>query len=100
MVFVTCFEKLEKHKTGVPDLGGQRTFGYYADWPTAIKAMHINNCDIRECVYNYGLLEEIDEGLYSFCSKRIFFKWDEDKKGFYEIDEPEFVEHFTNFSIG
>ena len=32
--------------------------------------------------------------------KSQWFKWNEEKHGYFEIEEPECVKHFTNFAIG
>jgi len=78
-------------KNGWPDTGCQDDMGFYYKKEDAIEAMHENACDIRECVYNYGYVIEQMPGLYT-CpghESRIYFAWDEKKKGFFETEEPE-----------
>ena len=77
--------------SGFPDLGACSTVGFYHELENAIDAMHENGCDIRECVYNYGFVLKRRPGLYNLCGQyeRIYFKWDEDRQGFYEAEEPE-----------
>ena len=76
---------------GWPDTGCTADMGFYYDLEDAIEAMHMNACDIRECVYDYGYVITQYPGLYRFPSYmgRIYFKWDEERKGFYEAEEPE-----------
>lgn len=98
MYFVTCFQRYEQTRLGVPDIGCSRTFGYYNDRDTAIKMVELNNLDIQERVYTYAVIEFIPEGLYNLAEERIFFKWNEDEKKFVMI-EP-FVDHFGNYAFG
>ena len=78
---------------GFPDLGCTALMGFYYEKKDAIKAMHNNAADIRECVYNYGFVVKWRPGLYSSAGRedRIYFKWDDEKKGFYEADEPDLL---------
>lgn len=76
--------------SGFSDRGAEAAMGFYFKKEDAIEAMHKNVCDIRECVYNYGCIEEVAEGVYNAIpNTAIWFKWDEDKQGFYEIDTPQ-----------
>lgn len=98
MYFITCFQKYEIDELGWPDLGASRTFGYYNDRDVAIRMVELNNLDIRECLYDYAVIEHITEGLYNLAEERIFFKYNEDKKMF-EIIEP-FEDCFGNYAFG
>lgn len=98
MYFITCFQKYEQTKLGVPDIGSSRTFGYYHDRGVAIEMVKKNNCDIQERCYRYAVIEKIAEGLYNPAEERIFFEWNEDEKQF-EIIEP-FIDHCGNYAFG
>ena len=98
MYFITCFQRYEQTKYGVPDIGSARTFGYYNDRDVAIRMVELNNLDIRECLYDYAVIECIPEGLYCIAEERIFFKYNEDTRRF-EIIEP-FVDHYGNYTFG
>ena len=76
---------------GWPNIGTTVYVGFYHYIQNAIDAMHENRCDIRECVYNYGFVLTHKPGLYNPAGSydRIYFKWDEEKQGFYEAPEPE-----------
>ena len=84
-------------ENGFPDTGIQIDFGFYYKKQDAIDAMHENACDIRECVYDYGFVIEQREGLYEYPTRegRIYFKWDENRQGFYEAEEPEAMKYFA-----
>ena len=74
-----------------PQFGTTSTVGFYFDIEDAVEALHENSCDVRECVFNYAFVLARLPGLYDSVSveRRIFFSWDEEKKGFYETEEPE-----------
>lgn len=78
-------------KNGWPNTGCQADMGFYYDKQDAIDAMHENACDIRECVYDYGFVIEQMPGLYDAPGywRRIYFKWDNERGGFFEAEEPE-----------
>lgn len=100
MYFITCFQKYEQTKYGVPDIGDSRTFGYYPHKEWAIEDLHKNNLDMREAVYDYAVVEKIPMGLYQLAEETIYFKWDEEKQGFYEIDGADMQDCFGNYAFG
>lgn len=100
MYFITVFEKCESDKTGSPHLGFQRTWGYYSEYKTAARALNENWTDMREGVYDYALIENIEEGLSPCSLERQWFKWDDERKGYFEIEEPKCVKYFVNFAFG
>lgn len=77
--------------------GQQKDMGFYYDKQDAIDAMHENACDIRECLFDYGYVIEQHEGLYDCpgSEQRIYFKWDKDRKGFFEAKEPEAMKRLS-----
>ncbi len=80
--------------SGMPDTGTTDYPGFYYSLEDALHAMHENICDIRECVYDYGYVLRHLPGMYgnlAGSSDRIYFKWDEARKGYYEADEPELM---------
>jgi hypothetical protein len=99
MYFITCFSRYENIR-GVPDIGASRTFGYYPHRHWAIEDLHNNNTDLHECLYDYAVVEKIPMGLYPLAEERIFFKWDEAKQGFYEIDGADMQNGFGNYAFG
>lgn len=93
---VTMFRKFDK------DLGidGVRCMGYYKDFNVADECVKVNNLDIQERIYNYAVIEKVEEGFYPMSLRRWFYKFDHEKGRFYEIGEPICVKHMINFSIG
>lgn len=100
MYFITCFERYRKTELGWPDIGSNRTFGYYPNKEMAIEDLHTNNTDLHEYLYNYAVVEKIPMGLYPIAEETIYFKWDNEKQGFYEIDGTDMQDCFGNYAFG
>ena len=99
---MTCFAKLELDEHNHLHTGGSRTFGYYLNRDWAIEDMHRNNCDMWEYTYDYGVIEAMREGVHSECDEEIWFKYDRERNGYFEIPKPEAVikSHLCNFAFG
>lgn len=102
MYFITVFEKYEvDNKTNIPDIGENRTVGYYPTKEMAIEDVNGNNCDIYEYLYRYAVIEKIPMGFYPIAEETIFFEWNEEKQGFFEIeDQKRFEDCFGNYAFG
>lgn len=100
MYFITGFQKIEPTEYGWPEFGAQRTWGYYSERVFAVEALHENWADVCEGVYNYALIESIEEGVHPLEIDRQWFKWDDERKGYFEIEEPECVKYLCNFALG
>ena len=100
MYFITVFETLEPDEFFFVKYGDKRTWGYYPEYQTAVNALHEDRCYMHENCYQYAVVEKIGYGITAHVESRQWFKWDEDKSGFFEIKEPECVKHVTNFAIG
>ena len=99
MYFITGFSKYEiDEKTRIPDIGSARTFGYYMNSNDAKEAVKYNYCDIFESLYNYMVIEHIEEGLYRPATDRLFFKWNHEKREYEEIESIE--DHWGNYAFG
>ena len=99
---MTCFAYLELDERGRLRTGGSRTFGYYTNRDWAIEDMHCNNCDMWERTYDYAVIEAMREGVHSECDEEIWFKYDQERNGFFEIPKPEAVvkSHQCNWAFG
>lgn len=100
MFFITCFTKIAKHKLGWLDMGSIRTFGFLETFEEAEQALNENACDMRECLYDYAVVEEMQPGIHPTAFNRWFYKFDEERKGFYRIEEPEEFQHYCNIALG
>lgn len=98
--FITVFEKLDIDEYGYPDTGSRRCWGFYCEKDTAFQALHENWTDMEETVYEYAVIEGYHEGISHYIFHRKFFKFDRERNGYFEIDEPEGYEYYCSFSIG
>ena len=98
--FITVFTRLDVDKLGWPDTGTERTWGFYRNKNTAIKALHENWTDMEETIYHYAVIEGYKEGISNITEYRQFFEFDEEKGGYFEIEEPEGYKHFSGFAFG
>ena len=96
MYFITCF-CVDESKNECTD---SRTFGYFADYNECQTALHENWCDIHEFYYSYAVVEKISSGIHSRPEKVVWFKWDDEKEGFYEAEKPEWANSWYGFALG
>lgn len=103
---ILLFEDLKELKSkrtgenlGFPDLSGCQEMGFYYTFEEAKEDMNGNALDIRECCFNYGFILKHYPGVYNDSTfggthnDRWFFKWDDEKHGFYETEEPDIFKH-------
>ena len=100
MWFITVFERLEPDERYIMEHGDKRTWGYYEDKETATRALHENWTDMWETIYGYALLEKFGPGICPQHQERQWFKYDRERDGYFEIEEPEFVKRVVNFALG
>ena len=100
MYFITCMSKCEKDKLGWFDGGDMRTFGYKETLEAAEKALNENWCDMREYLYEYAVVENFTPGIHPIAEEEYWFKWDEQKMGFFRIDKPDCTRNICNFALG
>ena len=100
MYFITVFENIELDVSRPAILGNERTWGYYPENEKAATALHENITDLHEGCYDYAIIEKIGPGICADVTKKQWFKWNKEKRGYFEIDAPEWARHRTNFAIG
>ena len=98
--FITCFSRMEKDEHGWFRGGAQRTFGFRYTLEDAIEALHSNMCDMRELLYDYAVVEEFEPEIHPIALSETWFKWDDEKKGFFEIEKPEVTYGICNHALG
>ena len=75
-------------------------WGYYWNREDAVDAVHRNVTDMHETIYPYAIIEHLEPGLFPVPKERVWFGWDEEKDGFYEIETPDYDKYFPkNFSV-
>lgn len=100
MWFITVMEKIKPAEYFGADFGDMRTWGYYKEKGNALLALHHNWTDMNEDCYDFAVLEKMDEGVVPYCEERYWFKYDIERNGYFEIEEPECVKRLANFAIG
>ena len=75
-------------------------WGYFWDKASAVDAVHRNVTDMHETIYPYAIIEYLEPGLFPVPKERLWFGWQEEKQGFYEIETPECDKYYPcNFTI-
>lgn len=74
--------------------------GYFKTYEEVVEILHSNYCDINETCYDYAVVEQISPGLYPHPERTVFFKYDLEKNGYFEIDRPEIFNNMSNFALG
>lgn len=100
MYFITCFEKISTTLLGWLDIGSSRTFGFYSIYEQAVEALHNNYLDMFECLYEYAVVEHINEGIHPEVISRQFFSYNRKRKGFFEKNEPKEFKGYCNIALG
>lgn len=83
--------------SGFPDTGCTGNMGFYYELDTAIQAMNENWCDIQDYCYYAGFILCHFPGIYNEATQdaRMYFLWDKENKGFFEVKEPEIFKHIA-----
>ena len=99
MFFISCFTDISVNKLGYPDIGNARTVGFVETLEKAGEILLNNVGDLWESIYQYAVIEDISPGIYSVPEDRCFFKFDEDRQGYYPIEEPEELKNVAVFAF-
>ena len=100
MFFITCMQNLPDKSNVFAETGAQRTFGFTETLADAERKLNENCLDMHEYLYQYAVVEKIEAGIHPDVLEEVWFKWDEDKKGFYRIKKPNECSCLCNFALG
>ena len=75
-----------------------RTFGYYRGFQAAWEAVKNNTGNMRECFYNYLVMECIGEGVHALCNECEWFKWN--GNNWSSCKKPEWARGMINWALG
>jgi len=95
---ITMFEDLSSEEGYFRK--ASRAVGFYKSLYRAEITITNNYGDIRECLYDYAVLEEITEGLYPHSLDRKVYKFNEKTGKYYPIPEPKYLKHIYGMTIG
>lgn len=73
--------------------------GYFETYEEVIKILQSDYCSFNETCYDYAIVEQIHPDLYLSPEKTIFFKYDPEKNGYFEIEKPKIFNHLSNFAL-
>lgn len=99
MWFITAFNKMGKGSAHYDVPNNWWTYGFYFDKEKAIQALHENHFHIHENGYDYAVIEEFIEGICNYTGNHQWFKWSEERGGFFEINDPDAVKQFCGFAF-
>ena len=71
----TLHRRAEKH--GIRNEPRSRTFGFYDHYTEACKAIQENRGNMVECLYDYLVLEYIEQGIHPMVLKEEWWLWSE-----------------------
>jgi len=95
MFFITTIENIDDEMFDL-----SRTVGYVESLEEAKEILEYNCCDLYETIYEYAVIEDIKPGLYQgHKGKKYWFKWNEEKEGYEEIEKPEYPESLKMYEI-
>lgn len=100
MYFITCFSKCEKDEKGWFEGGAIRTFGYMETLEEAEEALNKNACDMHEFLYVYAVIEKLGPYIHPEVEEEYWFKWDEEKGGFFRTEKPDATCGVCNHALG
>lgn len=97
---ITVIEDFKELKNKMLTPIGVRTMGFYFDKKTAVEVVENNETDLNETIYDYAIIERVQEGLYNCTNERTFYKFNYETREYEEIEEPEGFKNIIGFSIG
>ncbi len=77
-----------------------RCFGYFFSLEEAKEYLKTDKADIRECLYDYCVVEEFQPGIHAYSLQEVWFKFDEEKNNWVESEAPLLAEGVINFGMG
>jgi hypothetical protein len=92
-------------KGGRVAAGDSRTFGFKNTYWEARVAINQNEANMRECLYDYLVLEYIEAGIHPCVHKEVWFQWCDGTypatvSGWVECDKPEKFNGIVNWALG
>ena len=97
MYFLTTIEE----KDG--EIEDRRCVGYFETYEEAANIVLHNFYDINETIYNYAVIENIEEGIYQYDQNSQWFELYTDVEGnprYRKIEKPEWACGYCGFGIG
>ena len=84
-----------------------RCFGFYETCDEAFNAVEENRGNMRECLYDYLVIELIEQGIHPEVLVEYWFKWDSEychpdmsHGRWLKCEKPEEFNGIVNFALG
>lgn len=94
MYFITTIHSKDENSIDT------RCVGYFEDLETAKIILENNACDLFECLYEYAVIEKVEEGLYQLPKKEYWFVINKTYDGYVAIEKPSKFKGWAVFGIG
>lgn len=78
----------------------KRTFGYYSSPVEALEAVLQNKSNLQEGLYDYVVIEAMEEGIHPISVKEDWFNWDKELNTWKRCEKPAEFKNTINFSLG
>jgi len=76
-----------------------RSFGFYFDLDEAIDSVKRNRGDIHEDMFEYVVVEEYPEGVFSIPVNEYWFRFNRSLEIYIECERPEFLTYIKCFGF-
>lgn len=87
-------------KTKLVEFGDRRCIGYFSSLIDAFAAVMSNYKNMHKNMYQFCIIEEMEEGVLEYSPNRYIFAWNKSNHKYEQIDEPIEISKVTNFGIG
>lgn len=78
-----------------------RTFGFFDHYSEALSAVEQNQGSLHECLYDYIVIECIEEGIHPMVLKEEWFWWVKENNRWEDgIEKPEEFKGTVNWALG
>jgi len=77
-----------------------RTFGFYEYVDKALSAVAENRCNMHESLYEYLVIEHIEEGIHPLSDSEKWFRWDYKNHCWKRCRRPKQFLGTINFALG
>lgn len=77
-----------------------RTFGYFVRLEDAVESVNKNIGDLRECLYDYVVIEQINQGIHGETEKELWFGWNYELNCWFPRPKPSELVGIVNFALG
>lgn len=90
MYFITAMTSILTEKTDCKSEEAQnqtsRCFGYYVKEEDARIALKNNNCDMHETMYDYAVIEKVEEGIHPISDIVGWFQYNSEANSYEPIE--------------